>query len=216
MALALHPKDVGTMLIAYSEGAVIYSFKQNAVLQWLEFVLPPGAPGADTELGAIRLQRKPVLTQALWHPTATFVCTVHDDTMLAIWNPKDGTLVQARTVDNANIHIPGDLPGEVLNGKATTAIRTPISKVAWCSKSNPDDTSLLIAGGGLSTDPMKGLTLIEHGPSPNMLTSSMQAVSDHFAKPKALRSLPTPGGYDVVDFCLHRRCEHVWRRTELN
>lgn len=198
VAMALHPKDVGTMLIAYSEGAVVYSFKQGLVLHWLEFVLPPGAPGADTELGRISLLRKPVVTQAMWHPTGTFICTVHDDAVMAFWNPKDGTLVQARTLEEADVYVAGNVPASVLSGAGLPAHRKPICKVAWCCKGNPDDTGLLVAGGAAGN----GLTLVELGPSPNMLTSSVQAVADHFAKPKALRVLDTPGAHDVVEFCL--------------
>jgi len=200
VSLALHPKDIGTLLIGYSEGAAVYSFKQAAVLQFLEFSLPPGAPGADTGLAMIRTLRKPAVTQALWHPTGTFVCTTHEDSVMAIWNPKDGSLVQSRTLEDAGVHLPGNLPG-ASDGDGMSA-RQPIYKIAWCATSNPDDTSLLIAGGNPMTTRSKGLTLIDLGPTPNMLTSSAQVVADHFANPRRQRILPTPTEHDVVDFCV--------------
>jgi syntaxin-binding protein 5 len=175
VALALHPKDVGTMLIAYSEGAVIYSFKQGVVTQWLEFTSPTGAPGAE----------KPAITHAIWHPTGTFVCTTHEDGSMVFWNPKDGSVVQTRTLEEAGVDLSGDC------GKG----RQPVCKIAWCSSSNPDDTSLLIAGGG-------GLTLLELGPTPNMLTSSAAVVADHLAKPKRQRILTTPTEHEIVGFCV--------------
>lgn len=204
VSLALHPKDVGTLLIAYSEGAVVYSFKQNAVLHFLEFRIPPGAPGADTELAAIRTLRRPHIVSAVWHPTATFVCTTHEDGVMAIWNPKDGSLVQARTLDEANVHLPGNLPGALTTGSTVEglSIRQPIARIMWCSASNPDDTSLLIAGGNPMTMPSKGLTHIDLGPTPNTLTSSLQAVAEHFASPRRQRILPMPAEHDVVDFCV--------------
>jgi len=200
VSLALHPKDVGTLLIGYSEGAVIYSFKQAAVLQFLKLSLPPGAPGADTELSMIRTLRKPAITQAIWHPTGTFVCTTHEDSVIAIWNPKDGSLVQSRTLEDAGVHLPGSLPGASDGGGMSA--RQPIYKIAWCSTSNPDDTSLLIAGGNPIITRSKGLALMDLGPTPNMLTSSTQVVADHFAKPRRQRILPTPTEHDVVDFCV--------------
>ena len=204
VSLAVHPKDVGTLLIAYSEGAVVYSFKQNAVLHFLEFSIPPGAPGADTELAAIRTLRRPRIVSAIWHPTATFVCTTHEDGVMAIWNAKDGSLVQARTLDEANVHLPGNLPGALTTGGAVEglSIRQPVFRIAWCSTSNPDDTSLLIAGGNPMTMPSKGLTHIDLGPTPNMLTSSLQAVAEHFSSPRRQRILPMPTEHDVVDFCV--------------
>ncbi|KAI5855448.1 lethal giant larvae like, C-terminal-domain-containing protein [Tricharina praecox] len=200
VSLALHPKDVGTLLIAYSEGAVIYSFKQAAVMRFLEFVLPPGAPGADTELATIRTQRRPAVTQALWHPTGTFVCTAHEDSVMAVWNPKDGALVQSRTLEDAGVHLPGSLPGA--SDGSGMSVRQPIYKIAWCATSNPDDTSLLIAGGNPMTTRSKGLALMDLGPTPNMLTSSVQVLADHFAKPRRQRILPMPTEHDVVDFCV--------------
>ena len=47
ISLALHPRDIGTILIGYLEGAVVFSFKQNKPTLFLQFELPPGAPGAD-------------------------------------------------------------------------------------------------------------------------------------------------------------------------
>jgi syntaxin-binding protein 5 len=202
VSLALHPKDVGTLLIAYSEGAVIYSFKQGAVLQWLEFALPPGAHGADTELAMIRTLRKPAVTHALWHPTGTFVCTAHEDSVMVFWNPKDGSVVQARTLEDAGVHLPGgELPGTG-SGAQGISIRQPVFRIAWCSTSNPDDTSLLIAGGGSMTMLSKGITLLDLGPTPNTLTSSVQAVAEHLGSPRRQRILPTPTEHDVVEFCV--------------
>jgi syntaxin-binding protein 5 len=206
VSLMLHPKDVGTLLIAYLEGVVVYSLKQNAVVHYLEFELPPGAPGADTELSVIRTSRKPRVSQAVWHPTGTFICTTYEDSVMAIWNSKDGTIVQARTLQGSGVHLPGRLPEmNMFNDSDDISVRQSIFKIAWCSTNNPDDTSLLIAGGNFMTVPRKGMTLLELGPSPNMLASSVKFVSDHFASPHGQRSLPIPSDLDVIDFCLISR-----------
>jgi syntaxin-binding protein 5 len=202
VSLALHPKDVGTLLIGYLEGAAVYSFKQNAVLHYLQFELPPGAPGADTESANIRTLRRPRLSQAVWHPTGTFIATTYEDSVMVFWNPRDGSIVQARTLQDAHVHLPGRNTIQSAFGDSEgISIRQSIFKIAWCSGANPDDTSLLIAGGNSMTMPAKGMTLIDLGPSPNMLTSSVQVVSEHFASPRRQRILPTPTDMDVVDFC---------------
>lgn len=204
VSLALHPRDVGTLLIGYLEGAVIFSIKQEKALHFLQFELPPGAPGADTERGIINTLRKPHVVEVLWHPTGTFVCTTHDDSCLVIWDPKDGRIVQSRTIQDSHIHIPGTpAASDIFGGDGDTiSIRQPLFKVAWCSTANPDETSILIAGGNSSSMPVKGMTLLDLGLTPNMLTSSLQIISDYFASPKRQRCLPTPIDVDVVDFCL--------------
>lgn len=203
VSLQLHPKDVGTLLIGYLEGAVVYSFKQNAPLHYLQFELPPGALGADTELAQIRTTRKPRLSQAVWHPTGTFICTTYEDAVMAFWSPKDGQLMQARTIQDAYVHLPGKLPGgDALDGVESISIRQPIFKIAWCSTNNPDETSLLLTGGNSMTMPAKGMTLLDFGPTPNTITSSAQALAEHLASPKRQRVLPTPTQLDIIDFCL--------------
>ncbi|KAG0642875.1 lethal giant larvae like, C-terminal-domain-containing protein [Tuber brumale] len=203
VSLALHPRDLGTLLIGYLEGCVVFSLKQHAPTLHLQFEIPPGAPGADPERSMLNSVRRPRLCEALWHPTGTFICTTHEDSCLVIWDSRDGRVVQARTLQDTNVNIPcGPQPGIPSETEGTIIVRQPLFKVSWCCTDNPDDTSILVAGGNLSVMPNKGLTLLDLGPTPNMLTSSIQLVSDHFASPRRQRVLPTPADLDVVDFCL--------------
>ncbi len=39
--MQLHLRDIGQLLIAYTHGAVIYSFKQAAPVKYFEYQLPP-------------------------------------------------------------------------------------------------------------------------------------------------------------------------------
>lgn len=43
--MQFHPRDIGTLLIGYPEGAVIYSFSQNKPLKFFQYEVPRGAPG---------------------------------------------------------------------------------------------------------------------------------------------------------------------------
>src|SRR5213592_2070477 len=54
VSLALHPHDVGTLLIGYSEGAVIFSFKQNKTVKYFHYELPRNAPGGDSDPSSTR------------------------------------------------------------------------------------------------------------------------------------------------------------------
>jgi len=209
VTLALHPRDIGSLLIGYSSGAAIFSFKQNKPMHFFNYVLPRGAPGGDSDPGLIFREREPPLTQAVWHPTGTFVLTGHEDSSIVIWDAKDGRLVQARTLQDTNVNKPG--PGSFSPGatEGSFALKSPIFKIAWCANQDPDDTAILIAGGQPSNITPKSLTLFEMGRTPIYNTSSWQVLSDHFENPKRQRILPCPPGSEVVDlFLIPRSSPH--------
>ena len=202
MTLALHPRDVGTLLIGYSEGAVIYSYKQNKVLKYFHYQLSKGAPGGDANSSLVQSARSPRLTHAVWHPTGTFIITCHEDASIVIWDPRDGRLIMARTLEDTKIDKPvGSVQPVSLSGQSNSR-RDPIRRIAWCAGSDPDETSILIVGGGLSDVPAKGLTYWDLGRTPNYATSSWDILYKHFESPKRQKLLPTPPGVELVDFCL--------------
>lgn len=196
VSMQLHPRDVGKLLIAYSHGAVVYSFKQNQPTKFFEYTLPPGAPGGNAE--NIQSLRKPKLTHAVWHPTGTFILTAHEDGSLVFWDPKDGRVVTARSLYETKVN------QVVRSSPPAPKPIQPIVKISWCCKENPDDTALLIAGGQAMDEPETGLTFLELGPTPNYATSSWQVLEDHF-KGKMQHVLPTPTGPQVTDYCLFPR-----------
>ncbi|KAL8771698.1 MAG: hypothetical protein Q9209_002889 [Squamulea sp. 1 TL-2023] len=209
VTLAFHPRDIGNLLIGYNAGAVIYSFKVGQATKFFQYELPPGAPGGDSDPTASNIRRYPRLTQAIWHPTGTFVLTGHEDSSLVIWDPKDGRKVLARTIQDTNVDEPGGAAAIRGATPGTFALKCPLFRIAWCSKENPDETGLLIAGGTPTTSIEKGLTFIDLGQTPNYTTSSWQVLSQHFDKPKRQHMLPTPPNAEVVDFCLvPRRSPH--------
>ncbi|KAI9894163.1 MAG: hypothetical protein M1814_004017 [Vezdaea aestivalis] len=179
LSIALHPRDIGSLLIGYSEGAVIYSFKQNKVTKTFE----------------LKGRQTAHLTQAVWHPTGTFILTVHSDGSFVTWDPKESKIVNRRNLQEPNLDRRGGL-------SSADEPNAPIAKITWCCKDNPDDTALLIAGGTPSSQPMKGLSFLELGPTPVYATSSWQVFSNHFENPKRQRLIPTPPQADVVDFVL--------------
>lgn len=189
-------------MIGYSEGVVLFSFPQNKAIKFFHYEVQPGAPGGDSETNPASQARYPRLTHAIWHPTGTFILTGHEDTSIVVWDPKDGRKVLARTLQANNVDLPGASSSIAGNSRGTIAIKEPLFQIAWCSKANPDDTGILVAGGALTTESNKGLTFLDLGPTPNYATSSWQILSDHFEKPKKQYTLPTPPNAEVVDFCL--------------
>lgn len=191
VSISLHPRDIGKLLIAYTNGVAIYSFKQNRPTQFYEYVLPPGAPGGNG-LG-VEVARKPRLTHALWHPSGTFILTAHEDGSLVFWDIKEEKVIMARTLTDFNVNQPGS--------QSTPAPADPITKIAWCCKENCDDSGLLIAGGQSPDTSPRGLTFIDLGLTPTYATSSWQVLADYFrGKHKNTLSLPT--GAEAVDFLL--------------
>jgi syntaxin-binding protein 5 len=118
VSLALHPRDIGSLLIGCTEGAVIYSFKQNKVVK-------------DFQIGG---SHGPKLAQALWHPTGTFILIVSDDSIMSFWDPKDGRMVLARTIQEPRVNASRLGQGGFGGESAPEAPNQPIFKIAWCSK----------------------------------------------------------------------------------
>lgn len=188
-------------MIGFPEGAVIFSFKQNKAVKYFQYEVPSGAPGGDSDPSSAREPRWPRLTKAVWHPTGTFILTAHDDSSLVFWDPKDGRVVMARTLQSVNVDKPGSGSGSVGATPGTFSLKEPIFDIKWCCKENPDDTGLLIAGGLPTTQTAKGLTFFDLGPTPNYQTSSWQILSQHFESPKNRSILQTPPGAEIVGIC---------------
>lgn len=119
-----------------------------------------------------------------------------------VWDPKDGRKILARTIQATNVDIPGASSPVAGSTRGALAIKEPLFRISWCSKVNPDDTGLLIAGGLLTTENAKGLTFLDLGLTPNYTTSSWQILSEYFERPKAQHTLPTPPNAEVVEYCL--------------
>ncbi|KAH7055505.1 lethal giant larvae like, C-terminal-domain-containing protein [Macrophomina phaseolina] len=208
VTLSFHPRDIGKLLIGYNDGAVVYSFKQNAPQKFFHYHLPQGAPGGDSDPTSVNMARSPRLTQAVWHPTGTFILTGHEDSSLVIWDPKDGKdpkesrIIMARTLHDTNVHLAGGGAATAGASPGTFAMKEPIFRIAWCANQDPDDTGILVAGGAPTNLPTKGLSFFELGRTPVYQTSSWQILADHFENPKRQRVLPTPPNAEVIDFCL--------------
>ena len=201
VSLQFHPKDIGSLLIGYSEGAVIYSFKQNKAIKFFYYEVPRGAPGGNADPRTVNQARTPQLTHAIWHPTGTFVLTAHQDSSLVFWDPRDGRILEARTVEDVAINMLGNRVSAA-PGSFATSIKDPYTKIAWCSKENPDDTGILLVGGQPATSPAPGLTFIDLGLTPNYQTSTWDFLTNHFRNPKKTHILPTPPNAKVSNFIL--------------
>lgn len=203
LSLSLHPRDLGTLLVGYPEGALTYSLKQSKIVKRFQYEVRAGAPGGGGDFGSSSgSTRTPALLQAIWHPLGTFLLTTHTDCSIAFWDVKDGRLVASRNLTDTSVHLPGRGGTAKSSRSEAVSINEPLFKVAWCCAQNPDETGLLIAGGGPSADPIKGLTFLDYGSTPSYATSSWQVLSDYFDHPRRQKTLATSSGFLPVDFCL--------------
>lgn len=197
VALSIHPRDIATLLIAWKGEAATYSISKNEIIKTFKFTLQPGAPGGDTDPGLVRTLRNPAITQAVWHPTGLFLLTAHEDGCLVFWDPKEAKLLQARTVQDPNVHQVAGIPGYGQVGGIYPA-REPFFQVSWVSGENPEDCTILISGGNFSGS--SGITLLEYGVNPSTITSSYQTLGEYFASPKKHRIFPTPPHNPCIKF----------------
>lgn len=204
VSLQLHPRDIGTLLIGYKQGAVIYSFKLNKALKHFQYEIPRGAPGGDGDPSAANVIRRPHLTHAAWHPTGTFIVTTHDDSSMVFWDTlKDGRMLMARTLTDTNVATAGASAAGGIGDRGTFAVKEPIFQISWCANGqDPEDTMILVAGGQSTQAPSKGLTLFEMGRTPVYATSTWETFHKYLDAPKRQRILPTPPGAEVVHYCL--------------
>ena len=202
ISMQFHPRDIGTLLIGYLEGAALFSFKQNKPTKFFQYEVPRGAPGGDPDLAGPHEVRRPKLSHAIWHPTGTFILTTHEDSSLVLWDPRDGRVVEARTIQATGIHLAGGGAPAIRSTPGVRSMKQPYFDIAWCSKENPDDTGLLLVGGTSTSNPTPGLTFFDLGPTPSYQTSSWDVLAKHFQNPKRTHILPTPPNAEVVKFLL--------------
>lgn len=209
LSLQLHPRDIGVILVGYAEAAAVYSFKSNDLTAILALEIPPGAPGSTPAPDLVNTVRRPALITAIWHPGGYHVLTAHDDGYLGFWAPADSKLLQVRTVEEANVHIPiRSRPA----GSHTSSVRDPFRCVAWNSTKNPDDTSIFIAGGLEMQSGAKNqyVSLLDYGSTPSATITSYENMSTFYEKPRKQRFLPlSPRNGEIKDFLMVGRSPYA-------
>ena len=167
VSMQFHPRDIGTMLIGYPDGAVLYSFKEGAAVKFFE------------------LSNRHLLHLA-WHPNGIHFVTAHSDGSLAFWNPSDAERpLCTRTVDSQH-------PEEDKE-------RDPIYTMRWICQEDPDTTSLMVCGGGRTSNRVKGAYLLNFGHS-SSATSTAHSASAIYASPKKQIILAS-GQHDIIILC---------------
>ncbi|RKF72329.1 Lethal giant larvae protein-like protein SRO77 [Golovinomyces cichoracearum] len=192
VSMQLHPRDIGQLLIGYTEGAVLYSFKLNKPMKYFEYIDSAQSSNVPRKQTDTVKKEKPNLTQVFWHPGGIFFGTAYDDSTLVFWDSKDGRILNVNSaIGTKNIE---SKETQLYDRKLS---KGPFCKISWCCKENSDETELLFAGGSS----LKGLTLLELGATPIYATANWQTLTNFF-EGKHQFELSIPPDAEVKDFCL--------------
>ncbi|CAO1622319.1 unnamed protein product [Sympodiomycopsis kandeliae] len=125
--MAISPKDLNVMLMAYEGGAVLLDIKQRSVIASFQLRLLPGAPGAGgIAPAAIWTERGSPATCVAWRPDGQAFAIGHEDGLISFWNPIDDSKpVLVRSLVELDLDRPtvDDLPNR--------PPREPVFKMAW-------------------------------------------------------------------------------------
>lgn len=196
VSIAFHPRDPSVILACYTECAVVFNLMKQEILFGLRYEVPRGAPGGDFDPMIIAQDRYPPFLKALWHPNGHHILTAHFDGSIVFWDATEGNLLHARTLIDTDVNIPrqSNIP--------TNNEYTLITDITWNSTQNPEETSILVAGGHRFQGSAPGLTMIEFGITPTVAMTSYQAMGDFYRNPKRHRVFPIPDNTEVFDFIM--------------
>lgn len=201
LSMAFHPRDPGSLLVAYHDCAILYSIFKNEIMLSFHYELSSGAQGGDLDPRIAQQPRHPQLVEALWHPNGHHILTVHVDGSLVFWDANKGNLLQARTLTDCDINKPrrhSSLSfGHLSNDDS---VRSVFRKVVWCCSSKPEDTTLVAIGGDIITGPARGITLLGYGLTPEVSVTSYAAMGSFYANPSRHRVFPVPDDCDITTF----------------
>lgn len=151
LSIQWHPRDMGTVLVAYSHCAVQYSLTGGGVKNAFVYRLEAGSKGFEhsnavesggkKKLFGSAKEVVPRLNEAHYHPNGLHIVTVHEDGTLAFWDANSATLLEARTVTQTGLHKPG---------QGVTMEESQETRVRWITGQDPELTLLLVCGASRS------------------------------------------------------------------
>ncbi|AQZ15509.1 SRO77 (YBL106C) and SRO7 (YPR032W) [Zygosaccharomyces parabailii] len=191
VSMQWNPRDVGSLLISYEYVTVVYSLIDKQVKQHFIYDLPPYAPGGEYSDTPLK-HRKPKVIQSLYHPNSLHIMTLHEDNSMVFWDCNTGQLIQARTIFEADVHIPQKNLVEPIPGVPR------IRKAAWICQSNPEYTSLLLLTESKQTG--NAFTMIDLGGTPLYSITTYEGMSRYYANTKNQKIFPLEKKIPVVEF----------------
>ncbi|KTW31251.1 uncharacterized protein T551_01323 [Pneumocystis jirovecii RU7] len=199
ICIRIHPRDVGTLLIGYPDGAVLYSIKKNAPVFFFELEIPQRIYETNS-VGKVVVSR-PKLTSFSWAPHGYHLVTSYQNGCFAFWSAKsDQRPLQVRTLDETEVDI---LLEDRLKNDSHSSVyaRNPIFSILWSCNDDLENTSIFVVGGNINNEDSKELSILDFGQSPSC-SSSVNVFSQYYTAPKQHHVLSHFLSSNVVDICV--------------
>lgn len=196
--IKFHPRDFGTILIAYPKVCIIFSLIEDKTVHTFTYGLPKAAPGGPNASYTYNADGYyyPSVTHCLWHPNGLHIATTYDDNSIVFWDAQTGERLIARTLFDSYVDIP---TGESLQPEDVKM--TPIKNIQWICGSDPEKTSLLILGGdSYVNEGYHQLVRMDFGKMISYSMSSYKHMADYYGQPKQQNIFAIHSKADVYDF----------------
>ncbi|KAJ1302415.1 hypothetical protein OPQ81_002733 [Rhizoctonia solani] len=213
--LAIHPRDLNLLLIAYERGVVIWNIVEQKAISHYSLSLLPGAPGAMIEpenSPSLMEERCPPPTCIVWHPDGRLFAIGHMDGCISFWSvDEEDKPLDVRTVDRAGVHkvdfeafaAAASLPP---SSSAPPLTHEPIYKLSWSSKIpgpnylTPAKGSYLTVLGGLQPTTPPGIPCLYFPAfvAPANSTVTSEGLDSNPALRDALVASVTPTAYAEI------------------
>lgn len=182
LSIEWHPRDIGVLLVSYSHCAVQYLITLGMIKNSFVYNLTPDCRGFENSnnietggkkklFGSVK-EVIPRIKEAHYHPNGLHIVTVHLDGTLVFWDGNDGTLLEARTLQQRNLH----KAGQPVNWDEASNIT-----VLWVTGQDPELTQLIVSGGLASSPDV--ITVFEFGYTLKYSLTSHEKQGEFYAKP---------------------------------
>lgn len=183
LSIEWHPRDVGSLLIAYSHCAIQYSLTGGGIKNAFVYRLEPGMRGFDHSNGVETGGKKklfgsakevvPRVNEAHYHPNGLHVVVVHCDGTLTFWDANSATLLEARTAKETGLHKQG--PSAVLE-------ETQCTRAKWITGQDPELTLLIVSGASSSKPDV--LDIFDFGYTLKYSLTSHEKQGEFYSRPQ--------------------------------
>ncbi len=186
LSIEWHPRDIGTLLIAYQQSAIVYSLVSGEVKSVLVYQLSKDhrgfqlashiANGGKKKIFGGSKEVIPKLKEAHFHPNGLHAVTVHEDNSIVFWDIASGTILEARNVFDVHIHQPGT-PLEI------PEVFQPIETVQWVCGEDPENTKLIVSGG--DSNSKNAIHVLDFGYTLKYSITSYEKQAEFYAQPQS-------------------------------
>ncbi|KAI5956721.1 SRO7 [Candida jiufengensis] len=185
VSIEWHPRDIGTLLVAYNQCAIIYSLVTGEIKSVLTYQLSKEhkgfqysthiATGGKKKLFGSSKTIIPMIKEAHFHPNGLHAITVHNDNTIVFWDIDGGKIIEARTLYETQLHRPGaylEVP----------IAFNPIETVKWVCGEDPENTKLLVSGG--DPDATNTISVLDFGYTLKYTITSIENQSRFYCNPQ--------------------------------